>query len=323
MKAAVYSKYGSPEVVSIREIKKPKVRPNEVLIQVFNSTTNRTDTGFRSAEFFISRLFSGLFQPKNQVLGCEFAGKIIEVGEGVTLYKKGDRVFGYDDKNFGGHAEFKVISQNSTFTLLPEGKNYVESVALTEGSHYALNSIRSAKIKKGDQVLVYGATGAIGSAAVQLLKFFGAYVVAVASSRHLGLVKSLGADEVIDYKIKDYKKVNHKFDFIFDTVGKISFGDCKNLLKVRGIFISTELGKRWENIFLAILTSISSGKKVLFPIPKMTKEDLIFLKNLSEEGRFSPVIDRIFLLENIVEAHRYVDSGMKTGNVLITIKGLN
>jgi len=319
MKAAIYTQYGPPEVVRIGTLPKPVPKENEVLIRIKASTVNRTDCGFRSAEYFVSRFFSGLWRPKKPVLGCEFAGEIVELGRSVTAHRIGDRVFGYDDHHFGGHAAYKVMKENSTFGPIPEGLDDHRAAALTEGSHYALNNIRAAKVKSGDKVLVYGATGAIGSAAVQLLKHFGATVVAVANTKNLGLVRSLGADEVIDYQTVDFTRTGHHFDFIFDAVGKSSFGQCKALLKPKGVYISTELGKRSENIFLALITPLGRGKKVLFPIPPARREDILLLGTLADQGKFLPVIDREYPLDDIVEAYRYVETGQKTGNVIIRL----
>jgi len=319
MKAAVYARYGPPEVVQLTEVRKPRPKANEVLVKIYATTVNRTDCGFRSAQYFISRIFSGLFRPRKPILGNEFTGEVVDLGESVTQFRVGDRVFGYDDKNFGAHAEYKVIAETAGVALLPESLSYEEAAPMLEGAHYALGNIRAAKIKAGDKVLVNGATGAIGSAAVQLLKHFGAYVVAVAGTPHLELVKSLGADEVVDYMTQDYTATDHQFDFVFDAVGKSSFGQCKPLLKPKGIYISTELGKRSENIFLALITPVLGGKRVLFPIPTMRKEDALYLRDLAQQGSFRPVIDRNYALKNIVEAHRYVETGMKTGNVIISI----
>lgn len=323
MKAAIYTRYGAPEVVSIQHVKKPVPKANEVLVKINATTVNRTDCGFRSAQYFISRLFSGLLAPRNKILGCEFAGEVVKIGESVSMFKVGDRVFGYDDNVFGGHAEFKAMHEDSTLAHVPEGMDFIQAAALTEGSHYALGNIRAARVKAGDTVLVNGSTGAIGSAAVQLLKHFGAYVVAVANTKNIAMVHSLGADEVIDYQTQDFLKTEHRFDFVFDAVGKSSFKQCKPLLQSKGIYISTELGKRSENIGLALTTRFSSGKRVLFPIPVMRKEDLLFLRNLALQGSLKPVIDRKYALDNIVEAYRYVEMGEKTGNVVITIDGYN
>ena len=323
MKAAVYSRYGGPEVVNVIEIAAPVPNVNEVLIKIRAVTVNRTDTGFRSAEYLISRLFSGLWRPTHRVLGCEFSGEVVTVGKNVRAYKVGDRIFGYDDRNFGAHAEYKVISEKGPIALIPKGIDYIQAAALTEGSHYALGNIRAANVKAGDTILVYGATGAIGSAAVQLLKHLGTFVVAVANTKNLELVRSLGADEVIDYQTQNFMKTAHRFDFVFDAAGKSSFGACKHLMKSRGIYISTELGKRWENIWLALTTPLRKGKKVLFPLPTIDKHDMLYLQKLSEQGLFSPVIDRHYFLDEIVQAHRYVETGQKTGNVIVTMRDSN
>ncbi len=320
MRAMVYTKYGPPEVVRLLEVTKPVPKAHEVLIKVHATTVNRTDCGFRSANYFVSRFFSGLFSPKIKTLGCEFAGEVEAVGEDVTAFQPGDRVFGFDDTAFGGHAEYKVIVASGALATIPDGMDYAHAAALTEGSHYALGGIRAAQVKEGDTVMVYGATGAIGSAAVQLLKYFGAYVIAVSNTKNIGLVASLGADEVIDYESEDFTKTAHRFDFILDAVGKSSFAQCKPLLKDKGIYISTELGKNSENIFLALITPIGKGKKVLFPLPTISKSDVLFLKGLAETGDFKPVIDRQYPFEQVVEAYRYVETGQKTGNVVITME---
>ena len=319
MKAIVHTKYGSPEVAKLMEVSKPLPKDNEVLVKVCASTVNRTDSGFRSAEYFISRFWSGLFRPKYQILGCEFAGIIEEIGKNVTTFKKGDKVFGYNDKNFGGHGEFLTIAENNAITILPNNLNFVEAAPITEGAHYALNNIRASKIDNGQNVLVYGATGAIVSAAVQLLKHFGAKVTAVCNTKNVELVKSFGADIVIDYQTEDFTKTENRFHFIFDAVGKSSFRQCKPLLTEKGIYISTELGKNAENIFFALTTPIFGGKKVLFPIPTINKEDVIFFKKLIEKREYKPVIDRQYKLDQIVEAYKYVETGQKTGNVVINI----
>ncbi|WP_229236088.1 NAD(P)-dependent alcohol dehydrogenase [Dyadobacter tibetensis] len=200
---------------------------------------------------------------------------------------------------------------------MPDNLSFEEAAALTEGAHYALVDIRAAKVERGQNVLVYGATGAIGSAAVQLLKHFGATVTAVCNTKNVGLVKSLGADTVIDYQTQDFTKAEDRFDFIFDAVGKSSFGQCKPLLTKKGIYISTELGRNGENLFLAVTTPIGGGKRLLFPIPSISKQDVVFLKELVEKGEYKPVIDRHYHLDQIVEAYKYVETGQKTGNVVI------
>ena len=319
MKAAIHTQYGPPEVVQIREIDKPSPGPNEVLVRVHNSTVNRTDCGFRSAEYFVSRFFSGLFKPKQQILGCEFSGTIESVGESVLTYQVGDRVFGYNDVRFGGHAGYLIRDERDTMTLMPENLSFEEAAALTEGAHYALCNIRAANVEAGQKIMVYGATGAIGSAAVQLLKYFDAEVTAVCNTENVELVRSLGADFVIDYTREDFTKTGQRYDFIFDAVGKSSFGACKKLLKENGVYISTELGKNGENIWLALYGLISGSKRVLFPMPYIKKEDVIFLKELAERGKFKPIIDRVYPLDEILEAYQYVESRQKIGNVVLRI----
>ncbi len=319
MKAIVYTKYGAPEVAQLMEIDKPIPKENEIRVQVYASTVNRTDAGFRSAEYFISRFWTGLFKPKHPVLGCEFAGIVDEVGKQVSTFKKGDKVFGFNDKTCGGHAEYLTIAESDAVTTMPEHIPFALAAAITEGAHYALVDIRAAKVTAGQQVLVYGATGAIGSAAVQLLKEVGAIVTAVCSTKHVPLVKSLGADTVIDYETQDFTQTSTRYHFIFDAVGKSSFAACIPLLTAKGIYISTELGKNAINPLLAITTPLWGGKRLLFPIPTISKEDVNYLKSLVESGAFKPLIDRHYSLNQIVEAYRYVESGQKTGNVILDI----
>lgn len=320
MKAAINTKYGPPEVVQLMEIEKPVPKENEILIKIHATTVNRTDCGFRSAEYFISRFFSGLFKPKNKTLGNEFSGVIEEIGKNVSSFIVGDKVFGYNDKTFGSHAEYMTLAENAPVTTKPSNITFEAAAAITEGAHYALCDIRAVKIKKGQNVMVYGVTGAIGSAAIQLLKYFGTTVTAVCDTKNIDLVKSLAPDSVVDYMKEDYTKTNQTYDFIFDAVGKSSFGKCKPILTEKGIYISTELGKNAENVFLALLTPLTRKKKVLFPIPSITKEDVIFLKELVEAGKFKPVLDpKKFTFDQIVEAYKYVESGQKIGNVVISI----
>ncbi len=319
MKAIVYTKYGPPEVAKLMEVAKPVPKDNEVLVKVYASTVNRTDAGFRSAEYFVSRFFTGLFRPKYQILGCEFSGKVEEIGQSVTMFKKGDFVFGFNDKTLGGHGEYLTIAETNAITTMPEDLNFENAAALTEGGHYALVDIRAAKVERGQNVLVYGATGAIGSAAVQLLKHFGAIVTAVCNTKNVELLKTLGADSVIDYQKQDFTKTENKFEFIFDAVGKSSFGECKPLLTEKGVYISTELGKNGENILLALTTPLWGGKKLLFPLPTINKQDVNFLKELYQKGEYKPVIDRQYRMDQIVEAYQYVETGQKTGNVIIKI----
>jgi NADPH:quinone reductase-like Zn-dependent oxidoreductase len=319
MKAALYRHYGPPEVVEIAEVDKPTIKDNEILVEVLATTVNRTDCGFRSAEYFVSRFFSGLWKPSNKILGNEFAGVIESVGEKVKSFRVGDRVFGYNDVTFGAHAEYVAIREDSPVAIIPEKLSFDEAAPLLEGSHYALSNVRAAKVKSGDHVMVYGATGAIGSAAVQLLKYFGAEVTAVCSSPHVDLVKSLGADTVVDYQRQDFTKTNQIYDFIFDAVGKSSFTTCKPLLKSGGIYISTELGTRGDNVWRALFSSFLGSKRVMFPLPVITRNDVLFIKKLVDEGHFMPIVDRYYSLDQIVDAYRYVETGAKVGNVVIRV----
>ena len=320
MKAIIHTQYGPPEVLQLKEIPKPTPKDNEVLIKVHATTVNRTDCGFRSAEYFISRFFSGLFKPNNQTLGNEFAGEIEAIGKAIKNFKLGDKVFGYNDTTFGANAQYMTIAEGAAITTMPASITYEEAAPITEGGHYALCNIRAAKITTGQKVLVNGATGAIGSAAVQLINYFGAEVTAVCNTKNVDLVKSLGAHQVIDYMQQDFTKLDTQFDVVFDAVGKSSFGKCKPLLKKGGIYISTELGYMSQNPFLALITPMLGGKKVLFPLPSISKKDVEFLKELVETKKFKPVIDRYYPLEQILEATRYVESGQKTGNVVITVR---
>jgi NADPH:quinone reductase-like Zn-dependent oxidoreductase len=319
MKAIVHTKYGPPEVAQLKEVEKPKPTKNEVLIKIYATTVNRTDCGIRSAEYFISRFFSGLFRPNQQILGCEFAGIVEAIGPEVREFKIGDKVFGLDDAKFGGHAEYKVIAEDKAITTIPEGLSFDIAAAISEGAHYAWVDIKAAKIQKGQNILINGATGAIGSSAVQLVKYLGATVTAVCDTKNVELVKSLGADAVIDYKKEDFTQLQETFDVVFDAVGKSSFGKCKPLLKKGGIYISTELGYMSQNPFLAMITPFLGGKKVLFPIPVTSKADIESLKKLTAEKHFKPVIDRTYQLGEVVEAYWYVETGQKTGNVIIIV----
>lgn len=319
MKAIIHTRYGPPEVLQLAEVPKPVPKDNEVLIKVHATTVNRTDCGFRSAAYFISRFFSGLFRPKNQILGNEFAGEIEAVGREVKSFQSGDKVFGYNDIKFGAHAQYMVMAEDGPVTTMPANTTYEEAAPITEGGHYALVDIRAAKVGSGQKVLINGATGAIGSAAVQLCRYFGAEVTAVCATPHLELVGLLGAEVVIDYTKEDFTKMDKMFDFVFDAVGKSSFGKCKPILKRKGIYISTELGTGGQNPFLALITPLLGGKKLLFPMPTISKADVIFLKELVETGQYKPVIDRHYSLEQMVEAAKYVETGQKTGNVVIIV----
>jgi NADPH:quinone reductase-like Zn-dependent oxidoreductase len=321
MRAAVRDRYGLPEVVRVVEVEKPAVKDRDVLVRVHATTVNRTDCGLRAAKPWIYRLFLGLRRPRRTVLGTEFAGEVEAVGDGVTTFKVGDRVFGFSGTTFGAHAEFLVMpEEGSMMATIPEGLTFEEAAPGSEGSHYALSSIRAAKVRRGQDVLVYGATGAIGSAAVQLLKQLGATVTAVCATDQLDLVKGLGADRVIDYTAEDFTRDGHRYDVVMDAVGKSSFGRCKRLLKPRGLYLSSDLGPLSQNPLLALVTPLGRGRRVRFPIPRSDPGVMAHLKELIESGAFRPVVDRRYPLEEIVEAYRYVETGRKVGNVVISIR---
>lgn len=319
MRAAVQTRYGPPDVVSIAEVEKPTTKDNEVLVKVHATTVNRTDCACRAAKPFFMRLFTGLVAPRATVLGNEFAGVVEAIGSGVTSFEVGENVFGYNEGPFGAHAEYLSIPEDGSLATMPANVTYQEAAPSAEGSHYALAHIRAARIESGQDVLVYGATGAIGSAAVQLVKSLGASVTAVCATDNMELVKGLGADRVIDYTTEDFTKDDQAYDAVLDSVGKSSFSQCKRLLKPAGVYLSSELGPLAQNPFLALMAPLHGGKKVLFPIPKHDQQMIGYFKELIESGRFKPVIDRTYPLDQIVEAYRYVETGRKIGNVVISV----
>ena len=320
MKAAVHTRYGPPDVVRIVDVERPTAAANEVLVQVHATTVNRTDCGFRAAHPWIVRFFSGLTKPKVTILGCEFAGEIETVGRGVTAFEIGDRVFGFSEDRFGAHAEYLTMPQDGPIVMIPPDLSFEETAPSTEGSHYALSLITRAKIRSGQRVLVNGATGAIGSAAVQLLKELGAVVTAVADTEHLELVRGLGADRVIDRTVEDFTQDDRTYDVVLDAVGKSSFARCRRLLEPRGIYLSTDLGPLSQNPFLALVTPLLGRRKVMFPIPpKHSAQELGRVREMLVAGTFRPIVDRRYPLDRIVEAYRYVETGQKIGNVVITV----
>ncbi len=320
MKAIVCSKYGPPDVLQLKEVEKPFPKDNEVLIKIYATTVNRTDCATLRAKPFFARFFTGLFKPKNSILGTEFAGKIEAIGKNVSSFKPGDKVFGFSENGYGCHAQYMRISEDKALAKIPKDLTYKQAAASSEGAWYAYNFINKVKIKPGQKVLVNGATGGIGSAAVQLSKYFGAEITGVCQGKDFELVKSLGTKYLIDYLKEDFTKSDKKYNYIFDTVGKSSFGKCKLLLEPDGVYISSELGSGSQNIFLALLTPILRGKKVKFPLPKDCKGTILLIKKLIEKGKFKAVIDREYPFEQIVKAFKYVESGQKVGNVVITVE---
>jgi NADPH:quinone reductase-like Zn-dependent oxidoreductase len=323
MKAIEFTKYGPPEVLEVVEVEKPTPKDNEVLIRIFATTVTATECTFRKGVPFFSRFFTGLTKPKITALGEELAGEIEEVGKDVKLFEKGDRIFGTAGPGFGANAEYICIPEDGVLALNPTNMTFEEAASSVDGFLTALPFLRDkGNIKYGDKILIYGASGSIGTAAVQLAKYFGAEVTGVCSTSNLELVKSLGASKVFDYTKEDFTNFRETYDIIFDTVGKTSFSRCKRSLKQKGIFLEAGIGL--SILHQAIWSSVSRGKKAkiaatgLRPPPERIK-DLIILKKLMEAGKIKPVIDKRYPLEQIAEAHRYVDKGHKKGNVVISV----
>ena len=329
MKAAVVNRYGPPDVVRIAQVEKPTPRDNELLVKVHATTVNRTDCGIRGPHPFLIRLFYGLARPRAAILGSEFAGEVEAVGSGVTTFEVGDRVFGFNTGlrgthgEFGAHAEYMVIPENGALTTMPANVTYDEAAPCSEGATYAHSLITTAKIRSGQTVLVNGATGAIGSAAVQLLKSLGVSVTAVCATENIELVRRLGADRVIDYTAEDFTKDDQKYDVVLDAVGKSTFGRCRRLLQPRGLYLSTDGGPFFQNLILILVTPLFGGKKVMFGFPRRSQETMKHFKELIESGKFKPVIDRKYSLDEIVEAYAYVERGQKVGSVVISVDAAN
>lgn len=315
MKAAYRSRYGRSEVLAIKEIEKPSPKANEVLIRIHAATVSRTDCHVLWGWPLFMRLFTGLFRPKLAVTGTDFAGVIEETGKKVTSWKPGDKVMGFEFFGLRSHAEYLVVPGSKEMVNVPANLTWEESVACVEGAFYALNVVQQMKPRPHQSALVAGATGAIGSAAVQFFRHYGVHVTATCRGEHSDLVKALGADRIIDYTLEDFTKDAHRYDFVLDAVGRTSFGKCKGLLKDKGLYASSGA----PNLFLVLFTGIFGGKKFIFSPPKNLGACLAFTKQLAEQGEFKPLIDRIVPLEEIAEAFEYVGSGKKVGNVVVSL----
>jgi NADPH:quinone reductase-like Zn-dependent oxidoreductase len=317
MRAVVCDNYGPPDVLRLEEVERPVPKEDEVLIRIHATTVTRTDCGFRGADPFITRFFTGLRRPKRKILGMELAGEVEAVGAAVTEFKAGDQVFGV--KGSGAHAEFVCMRESAALAHKPAGMSFEEAAAVCDGACIALSCLRTADLRKGRSILVYGASGSVGTAGVQLAKHFGADVTAVCNTKNIELVRSLGADRVIDYLQEDFTKRSETYDIIFDAVGKHSFRRCRRSLKPGGVYIETDLGFMWHVPALALLTRWIGDKRVRLGIARYTTKDVLFLKELIESGKYRAVIDRRYPLENVVEATKYVETGQKTGNVVLTL----
>ena len=314
----MHARYGAPEVVHVAEVGVPVVGARDVRVAVHATTVNRTDCGFRAGKPFFVRAFTGPLRPRARILGNEFAGVVESVGEAVTRFSVGDRVFGYSGR-FGAHAELLLVPEEGLIAPVPAGLSFRDVAAGTEGAHYALSVIWKAGIRGGQDVLVNGATGGIGSAAVQLLADLGARVRGVCGAEYVDLVSGLGADRVIDRDAVDFTHDEHRYDVVFDAVGKSSFGRCRRLLKPRGLYLTTDLGPWSQNVVLPVVTRLGRGRRVMLPLPIENREIIEYLRDRIASGRFRPVVDRDYPLAQIVDAYRYVETGQKVGNVIITV----
>jgi NADPH:quinone reductase-like Zn-dependent oxidoreductase len=324
LRAVVYDRYGPPDVLRLDDAERPVPMQGELLVKVHATTVNRLDSATREANrrsglavSLLSRMIYGLRRPRQRILGTEFAGEVESVGAGVGEFAIGDRVFGTSGLRFGAHAEFICIRESARIARMPAGMSYEDAAPVCDGALNALTCLKQADLREGRRILIYGASGAIGTAGVQLARYLGADVTAVCSTKNLALVRSLGADRVIDYTQEDFTKNGQTYDVIFDAVGKHSFRRCRRSLEPRGIYLATD---GFANLMLALLTSRLGGKKVIFQIPpRQTKQDVLFLKELIEAGKYRAVIDRIYPLEDVVEATRYVETEQKSGNVVLTV----
>jgi NADPH:quinone reductase-like Zn-dependent oxidoreductase len=316
MRAVVHDRYGPPEVLRVEDVERPVPGENEVLVRVHATTVKRTDTHIRRAKPFLWRFFAGLLRPKRRVLGVELAGEVEAVGAAVTEFQAGDRVFGMS--GFGAHAEFVCMRESGLLAHMPAGMTFEEAAAVCDGGLQGLAALRKGRVDKGTRLVVYGASGSCGTAAVQWAKHFGAHVTAVCNTRNVGLVRSLGADEVVDYLQQDFTKNGETYDVVLDAVGKYSFRRGRHSLKPGGLYVATD---QLYNVLLVLWTAWIGDKKVVFPTAKRTKKDVLFLKELIEAGEYRPIIDRSYPLEDVVEATRYVETLQKTGNVVLTVSG--
>jgi NADPH:quinone reductase-like Zn-dependent oxidoreductase len=324
MRAVVYDRYGPPEVLRLEDVDRPIPKENDVLVKVRATTVNRADVHTREANrrsglaaTLVSRLLSGLRRPRRRILGREFAGEVEAVGAAVSEFAVGDRVFGLTGLTFGAHAEFVCVRESARIAHIPAGMTFEEAAPICDGALNALMCLKQADLRKGRSILVYGASGAIGTAGVQLARYFGADVTAVCGTKNLELVRSLGADRVIDYTKEDFTKNGQTYDVIFDAVGKHSFKRCRASLEPGGRYLPTDGA---VNILLALMPSRKGAKRVVFQLPpRQPKQDVLFLKGLVEAGKFRPVIDRRYPLEDVIEATKYVETEQKTGNVVLTI----
>jgi len=312
MRAVVHDRYGGPEVLRVDDVERPSPRDGEVLVEVHATTVNRTDCGFRAATPFLTRFFSGLRAPRTRVLGSEFAGTIAAVGPGVTEFDIGDRVFGVNANGFGAHAEYLRMRQSAPIATMPSAITFEEAASVCDGAILALTCLRWPHVGAGQRIMIYGASGAIGTAAVQLATHhFGAHVTAVCTTKNI---------DVIDYTKDDFTAAGPIHDVVFDAVGKLRYTQVRSLLTARGLYVSTDLGHYWQNPPLALVTKFSPRRRVMMPLPRYRKEEVLLVKDLIEQGKYRAVVDRSYPLDEVVAATAYVETQQKTGNVVLTVR---
>jgi NADPH:quinone reductase-like Zn-dependent oxidoreductase len=316
VRAVVVDRYGPPEVLRVAEVDRPVPTDDEVLVRVHASTVNRTDTGLRSAEYAFARVFSGIRRPRQRILGTELAGEVEAVGPAVTGFEVGDRVFGLGE---GTNAEYVCVRASGPLGHVPAGMPFSEAAAIPDGGCIALTFLRSVRLSRGQRILIYGASGSIGTAAVQLAVHIGAEVVAVCDTPSVEIVRSLGADRVIDRLREDFTTNGEGYDVVLDAVGKLPAWRGRGSLKAGGIFITAGSPGSIGGVLLLGLVAAVTSRKVRLGVVRYRKEHLLYLKDLVEAGAYRPVIDRVYPLDQVVEAHRYVDTERKTGNVVLTL----
>lgn len=319
MKAAIRTKYGLPDVLRIITPGRiPHPKKDEILVKVKATTVNRTDCSMLTGKPWIIRCFIGLFKPRRPITGTDFSGIVVAIGGDVTNFEINDDVYGFFDGGICSHASYLCVSVKKSVLKKPINITYEQAAASLEGAHYAFYVLDKVNIREGDKVLINGGTGAIGNAALQFLKYYGANVTVTCPTAYVDVLKSIGADRVIDYTKDDFTNLNEQFNFVFDAVGKSSFGKCKPILKSKGIYISSELGHYWQNPLLALLSPFMRGKKVKFPLPYSIHHSMAFINELIEQDKFIPLIDRRYSFEEIPEAFSYVLTGQKKGNVIVS-----
>jgi len=319
MKAAVNERYGSPDVLAIRDVPTPAPKEREILIKIHATTVSRTDCGnLRGRPALFVRPVLGYFRPRQNILGMDFAGSIEATGAGVELFEPGDRVFGLSPQQFGAHAQYMCLAEDAPIAVLPADVGFHEAV-VCEGAWYANTYLEAFDVKPGDKILIYGASGAIGTAAVQLAKHYGAEITAVVSTRHLDLATSLGADRTVDYTAEDFTAIGETYDYVLDAVGKTTYFQCRKLLEPEGVFSATDLGPYWQNIALSAWSTLVASRRVTFPLPKVTKQLIEYLRDLLAARKFRAVVDRTYRLDQIADAYRYVETAQKTGIVVLDV----